>query len=224
MWLYDIHYNIYSSELSRKIYIVKTQGDDYDEFTGNNRASKRRHNTDLFTVVEEWYTPESKGNTGDFNYYTFGTYLEAETFIISLAMRLNTPWQNAAAQAAEQFVTKITKEFGKAYKQTKRLIEEKSEAKKDTCVYVFDMGNNSVKIGISRQVEKRLKTISFSSGLSINRYSFTKPVTKRQARKIESLCHEHFSEHRKKGEFFSIPYETACNYLKIKTTEVLLTT
>jgi hypothetical protein len=119
MWFYDIGFNAYSRDMSRQIFVVRRNKDEIRNYASFNNARfpKRRWEKYVYTVVEEWHTPESQGDTGDWDYYTFMTYPEASFFIAKLIMKLNSPQQRALMHVAEEFVTDITKEHKKVVKQ-----------------------------------------------------------------------------------------------------------
>ena len=66
----------------------------------------------------------------------------------------------------------------------------------------------------TKHFNKRQKTISLSSGLEVTKYWHTQMVDIKKASRIENMAHKHFKEHRNKGEFFSVSYKDACNYVK----------
>lgn len=68
-------------------------------------------------------------------------------------------------------------------------------------VYVIEINDQSVKIGISVNTDKRFKQIECASGKKIINY-FISPETP-NAKKIEQLAHKHFSIYRQRGEWFS---------------------
>ena len=82
------------------------------------------------------------------------------------------------------------------------------------CVYVLQMSNNTVKIGVTQNFTKRSNTISTSSGMEVVREWHTKDLPKGEAYKIESSCHKTFRDKRIKGEFFNIPFDDAVSELK----------
>lgn len=85
----------------------------------------------------------------------------------------------------------------------------------NTVVYVFDIGNNICKIGISKRVAERAKEISNQSGRKVLRYRHTKKQTTNvTARAIEQACHKYFNSHRMQGEFFNAGFEDICNFLE----------
>ena len=210
MWHFDIYHDIYSADMNRRITICKRDGDNEHSY----RFSRRRKGTRVYTLYEEWHTPNSQGNTGDFDYYTFMTYQDAAVFIANLAIRLNSLAQNVLMRAAEVFATRITKD----YKDDKKQLERKQaqtkvakpvQATKTRHVYIFDMGNGTVKIGISKNVAARRNTMMHNSGLFIGRWCYTNALTDDRAFLIESRCHVFFKEHRTLGEFFRIPFADA---------------
>lgn len=100
--------------------------------------------------------------------------------------------------------------------EKQRKIEEQRrfERAHNKHVYAFDMGNGTVKIGISTDVGKRRAAVSSSSGLEISRWCYTDTFPDYRAYGIESECHKFFAPRRTRGEFFKIPYEEARDKLQ----------
>lgn len=258
MWLIDINDRAYSKDANgyRQFFVVRKElqypFEIWDETRERWKWVPVRKRMKFF-VGEHWCTPESEGDTGDFDYYEFATYQEACVFIADLIVRLNSPCHNALIQAAREITDEIINLFPN---KLQRLVDElyaheaerrqkqererqrqqraeverrqqqerelqKIKAKKATqthdpdkkSVYVFDMGNGTVKIGVSANVKQRATTIENSSGLTITRRCHTEQMPTRLSLQIEENCHKHFAEHRMKGEFFKITYEDAYTYL-----------
>lgn len=129
MWLFDICHDVYSRDMGRRFYVFKREGDNnmaYSthspcfEFNPPRFPKRRRSDTYLYTIVEEWQTPNSKGDTGEFDYYTFMTYQDAAVFIAELCMKLNSPMQRNLLRAADTIASEICQEHKKAIKQLER--------------------------------------------------------------------------------------------------------
>ena len=78
------------------------------------------------------------------------------------------------------------------------------------CVYVLEMNNATIKIGITSNFEKRKRNIETGSGLTVVRDFHTHYFDEKNARLIELFCKENFSSRRVQGEFFSVTFEEAC--------------
>lgn len=78
---------------------------------------------------------------------------------------------------------------------------------KDKYLYVLEFENNTVKIGITNEPQRRMKAISSASGMNITRHYFTKKI--KNVIRLETELHKHFKKNRLNGEFFSISYEEA---------------
>lgn len=76
-------------------------------------------------------------------------------------------------------------------------------------LYVLLSASGLVKIGISENINRRIKEIENSSGHRIID-SFVTAKTE-NAQEIESLIHFHFDEHRRCGEWFDIDFREAVN-------------
>lgn len=221
MWHFDIYHNIYSEDMHREIRVVETTDSCTNE-TDHLLSAPRRRRGERHTYIlrESWYAPNSKGDTGDFDYYEFHDYQSASFFLAELAIKLNSCSQQVLMRAADVFATRITKEFKDTKKQHEVEAKEKQrpaaklEQQRDMRhVYVFDMENDTVKIGISNSVGRRRNDISNSSGMDIPRWCYSKALPKNRAFGIEAELHRHFNENRTRGEFFKIPYADACDKL-----------
>ena len=80
------------------------------------------------------------------------------------------------------------------------------------CLYVAEMSNNSVKIGITNNINKRLNAIQNASGLTVLRQLVL--CSTKQVRKIERLIHNQFKKDRIRGEYFSTDFDIVCNFIK----------
>lgn len=238
MWLFDIYHDVYSHDMGRRFYIAERSGDDNLCYSGpipvefsKPRFSRRRSNTSIYTVVEEWETPNSKGDTGEFDYYTFMTYQDAAVFIAELCMKLNSPMQRKLLRAADDLASDICREHEKATTEIEagglKLMASKQvvRAPLQKKVYIFGMCNDTVKIGVSNQIGQRKKVIQNSSGMDIVRCCYSRDFPAQKAFNIECALHRHFATYRTKGEFFKISFEQARDELQhySKITEETIT-
>ncbi len=83
----------------------------------------------------------------------------------------------------------------------------KKPSLKNKYLYVLEFTNGTVKIGITKEKEKRMKAISSASGMNITRSYFTEIIDRVQD--LETELHRHFKDKRLNGEFFSISFEEA---------------
>ena len=81
-------------------------------------------------------------------------------------------------------------------------------------VYMCQLDNDTVKIGISKNVIQRSSAIEGHSGLKVLRWTCTEGLPAREARQIESDCHSHFGKSRTHREFFAVTFDEACVYLQ----------
>lgn len=81
-------------------------------------------------------------------------------------------------------------------------------------VYIFSLENDTVKIGVSNDVNRRRRKVMNSSGLEIGLWCYTEAFPEEKAFWIESALHRIFTAYRTKGEFFKIPYSTVRNELE----------
>ena len=78
---------------------------------------------------------------------------------------------------------------------------------KNKYLYVLEFSNGTVKIGITKEKEKRMKAISSASGMDITRSYFTGKIDNVQ--NLETELHRHFKDKRLNGEFFDINFNEA---------------
>jgi hypothetical protein len=90
-----------------------------------------------------------------------------------------------------------------------KFMEDCKGNKKQSCVYVLLMSNNTVKIGRSKEFEKRKRTIETSSGLTVLKNYHTELLDFNDACEIENNCHRYYKDNKVKGEFFHIDFEEA---------------
>ena len=77
-------------------------------------------------------------------------------------------------------------------------------------VYVFEMSDNTVKIGATSKSEKRIHEVEKQFYLKVLRWHFTDFAPYEFITKTELHCHAKFDDRRVRGEFFDIPFEEAC--------------
>lgn len=85
----------------------------------------------------------------------------------------------------------------------------KSHKVSEKCVYILEMSNATVKIGVTQDLYRRQNAISTGSGLNIVRWCHTSGLPRNEAYMIENACHKTFRYKRIKGEFFEISFEEA---------------
>lgn len=86
-------------------------------------------------------------------------------------------------------------------------------APKIGCVYAFDMNDGTVKIGVTSNLEKRIKSVQCSIYLDVLRVHQTAFAPLDFMRIIERRCHDTFDAFRVRGEYFAITFEEACTEL-----------
>lgn len=79
-------------------------------------------------------------------------------------------------------------------------------------VYVLEDENSIIKIGIAGNVAKRIKAIDNATAYKITRH-YESPSCANAA-KIEKTAHKHFADQRKKGEWFTVPFDEAVDFVK----------
>ena len=78
-------------------------------------------------------------------------------------------------------------------------------------VYVIEFEDGSVKIGMSINPEQRIKSISASNQSKLTRKWISNAVSDFQ--KLEFKAHNHFKKFRLNGEFFSVNFDVAVNWI-----------
>lgn len=79
-------------------------------------------------------------------------------------------------------------------------------------IYIFKTENGSCKIGVSKNIEQRKKTISCLGNSKIIDIFYTPKCS--NAYKIEGKMHKYFEQYRVTGEWFNIDFDMACTKLK----------
>jgi len=79
-------------------------------------------------------------------------------------------------------------------------------------LYVIEFSNNTVKIGVTSNFEKRKKQIEHQSGLIAKKWRLFPDFD--NARNSESAAHKYFAAKRLNGEYFSIRFDEAVEYVK----------
>lgn len=84
---------------------------------------------------------------------------------------------------------------------------------KNAGVYAALMDNNTVKIGQTCDIAKRLSNLQTQYKLKVVEYHYTPLMTREVARAIEKACHEIFSPLKVDGEFFCVEFSAACRLI-----------
>lgn len=87
----------------------------------------------------------------------------------------------------------------------------KSKPKKAKQIYVIELSNGLVKIGVSSNIKKRFNAIEKGSGSHIlheELFNSDNPI------KVEFKMHKHFLEQRTNGEFYNCDFNEAINLAK----------
>lgn len=80
-------------------------------------------------------------------------------------------------------------------------------------VYVLLLENRTVKIGRTKNFDRRIKAISTSSGMKVLKQWKTESIPSEESSRVENMAHRHFKQKRKLGEFFEIDFDVACSYV-----------
>lgn len=90
------------------------------------------------------------------------------------------------------------------------------------CVYAFEMSDNTVKIGVTTNSQKRIKTVEQQVYLKVLRWHITDFAPYTFMKKVERRCHEKFADNRVRGEYFAILFEDACAELDSHNEEIAI--
>ena len=77
------------------------------------------------------------------------------------------------------------------------------------CVYALEMSDRTVKIGVTTNLEKRIKQVSGAVCLDVLNVHHTGFAPFGFMNSVEKECHQTFSNKRVRGEFFDITFEEA---------------
>lgn len=113
-------------------------------------------------------------------------------------------------KAAKDRVEQQFSFYGGLSKLFGRKVEPSCIPPKVSCVYAFEMSDNTVKIGVTTNIEQRTKDIASTFHLDVLRVYHTDYAPRMFMYTIESRCYGRFSDFRVHGEFFAIPFEDAC--------------
>ena len=81
------------------------------------------------------------------------------------------------------------------------------------CVYVLEMENGAVKIGMTKNFLQRARQIMAESGLQVKNWCHSEYLPAEIARDIENACHEQFEGCKVGNEFFETDFNSAVNEL-----------
>lgn len=104
--------------------------------------------------------------------------------------------------------------FGERWKPTPPL------PPKLACVYAFEMSDGTTKIGVTRNITKRIASVEGAVYLKVTRVYHTKFAPFADMRSVEASCHKAFSNRRVRGEYFQITFEEACSELDKHTSRI----
>ncbi|MDF2543440.1 MAG: Meiotically up-regulated [Anaerocolumna sp.] len=79
-------------------------------------------------------------------------------------------------------------------------------------IYVIENENGQVKIGISQNIESRVKTLSRQGGFVVKRSYQTEKCSNHY--NLENIIHCYLKDSRKIGEWFDVNYDDAVNLVK----------
>ena len=82
-------------------------------------------------------------------------------------------------------------------------------------VYIFEMSNGTVKIGISNNVPYRVKAVEGETHLKVMDIYYRAVESRKKALAIETALHNYFAAQCVQGEYFLIDFEEACTQIKI---------
>ena len=97
---------------------------------------------------------------------------------------------------------------------------QKPSPLKLACIYAFEMGDSTVKIGVTQDADRRKLSIRQVKCQDVLRVHSTSLAPRDFMTKLELRCHRAFSERRGRGEYFNITFEEACAELDSHAAEI----
>lgn len=116
------------------------------------------------------------------------------------------------------FVRSWAEEDARIITPGKRTINLDKETAKPPCYiyFILNYDSQAVKIGIAKNVKRRLASLQTSSPSKLELLGIIKTKSVNNARKIEKLLHEKFAKNRIRGEWFKANVELL-DYIKQQT-------
>lgn len=84
-------------------------------------------------------------------------------------------------------------------------------------VYALLMGDGTVKIGYSKDLTERAKSIKADTKLDVLQFCSTPFMLAEDAERLEAALHEKYAACRMNGEFFDVRFVDLCKDLKAMT-------
>lgn len=88
------------------------------------------------------------------------------------------------------------------------------------CVYAAEMSDDTVKIGVTQDVDRRINEIQRQVYLDVKRVYHTDYAPFDFVTKVEKACHAAFADRRVRGEYFDITFEEAVAELDSHADEI----
>lgn len=202
MFILNADNSFSSNELGRRFFIIKKSRNqkDFEQWYYTKPKTSRKFIWDYYIIAEEWNTPQSKGDTGDFSDFAFDTYMDASQFLMRLILKLNSPNANALWAAGEKVATEITRtcqrkrcllnnvkanspKFDRQFKNNS-LVEQPQTS---TRVYLLGRADGVIKFGITTNFESRFRSLRASGGIDFTRWCYTAKYTPKDAARIEAF-------------------------------------
>lgn len=134
---------------------------------------------------------------------------------ISMAIQICMIQKNEIGKKVREFYInnyKLSNE--ELLKEITKIIQENQSIKNlNKYLYILEMSSNLVKIGVTNNLDKRIKTLQNSSGFVVSRQYSTGLLQSDRVFQLESILHNEFKDYRKEGEYFDIEFELVVNKL-----------
>ena len=88
-----------------------------------------------------------------------------------------------------------------------------TKRKNEKRLYIMELDNKTIKIGVSNDVKVRISQIKHSSGATVLRCIFSE-YDSQKAYKAEATLHRYFAKNRLNGEFFNVSFDEAVDVLE----------
>lgn len=145
--------------------------------------------------------------------FGFSALVSKDDFIPeNMFYRLAMKAKNAVAEA---FQSKVADEILPAIRRTGTYSKDAASMLlgkdlRPACVYALELSDGTVKIGVARNLKKRINGVARSVRLRWLNVYHTRFAPFSFMRSVVKKCHKAFADKWLHGEFFAVPFEHAC--------------
>ena len=183
---------------------------------------------EIRTAYEEWFQKMCEyGFTEGADYLTVGNNTDHRLTVdmaksvclfsktgksAELREYLNTCELKKADIIADNFLKKFNDDIQAIKEDFIASMTKPKDVLPEQYVYILEKNENSIKIGVSKNVEKRIKSLEKSGGFTRKRVVCFGKI--KNGYEVETKSHKKLSDYRTNGEWFNVPFELA-----VKTVE-----